>query len=196
MPFIVESSRPNLPTPRRIARQKGWLGRRVEFYTDALRLGGERFGLLLGIGGLAIGITISWLFTWLLGLALPWALVIVLAASLLMATEGAYRLWDNADKWASHLYPSWELLQDRADVLRAYGEANTADRDWPRFLSLYVASHRPATLWDFDLAQKLGVPLTISRDSLRRPANADEYFAIADAFEDAARRWREAERTL
>jgi hypothetical protein len=96
---------------------------------------------------------------------------------------------------ATLLYPSWELLQDRADVLRAYGDANITGRDWATFRSLYIASHRVATLADFDLAERIGFPLSVNREFLRNPKDESDYYAIADAFEEAASRLKQDERS-
>ncbi|MGH3021219.1 MAG: hypothetical protein ACRDNR_13855 [Gaiellaceae bacterium] len=140
-----------------------------------------------------IGVTVAWVLVFLTDLEWAWAIAIVLAVLLLIALEGGYRLWDAADKTATRYLPTWELLQDRADILRALYDANAQGRIWAEFLGIYMAGHRPAAQRDFDMAVTVGFPLVLERDALSRPSGPDDFLAIVSAFEAAASEWREAE---
>jgi hypothetical protein len=181
-------ARPTGPFPT------GPLQRRRVFLGAALRLGRERFGWVIGLASLAFGVTLSGLITWLLGLDWPWALAIVLGTILVVGMEGAYRAWDRADRWVTTLHPTWEFLQDQADTLRAMSDANPATSDWPGFLRQYIPTYRLAAQANYDMAETVGFSLSIPREALRRPANLEEFEAIADAFEEAAQRWKAMER--
>jgi hypothetical protein len=126
-----------------------------------------------------------------------WAAAVVLAVLLVVFLVGAYLEWHEAYGAAIRFWPTWEVPQDRADTLRALYEANYGNADatdWKRFVQQYIGSHREAAQRDFDTCETVGHRLAIERDDLRNPATPDAFTHIADAFQDAADRWKAAER--
>src|SRR5688572_24642909 len=119
MPYLVlPEPRPGTPRPRRPWRG-GAFRRRFAFLGAALKLGGGGLWAVLNVLGVAVGVTVAWILTRLADWDWSWAITAGLAVLLLIIWEGSYRMWDAADKAATYFRPTWELLQDRADILRA-----------------------------------------------------------------------------
>lgn len=141
-----------------------------------------------------------------LGLAWPWPLVAVLAALLLVLGRGSYEVWDEADHEATRWTPNWEICLDRATDIRALyrtRQFSLGDGENPRpldhfnaaeradLLATYMSNQFQAAQRAYDYASEAGFPLNLEREALREPTIVT-LPGIADAFDDAARRWRES----
>jgi hypothetical protein len=183
----------NLPPPPR-PRKGGPFRQRAEFLGTVLLAGGTRLTSAVGLVSLVVGVTVVGLLRAFAGLPWPWAVVIALAVVLLVIAEGAFRLWADTYDVAVRFIPTWQRTQDRADILRTWHDANAPSYPWTQFRTQYVTGHRQAAQEDYDTAETAGFPLTLTRDDLREPADWQAALAIADAFDEAAERWKEAER--
>jgi hypothetical protein len=154
---------------------RGVLGARVAVVT--VLIGGSVVTYTLAAGELPLLSAIA------VGIALVFVLFLL----------GACSLFRRAYAAAVRFAPSWERLQQRADTLWALYEAESGSENHAAFRARFAASHSVAAQQDLDNAAKAGYPLIgITRDEIRR-ATLSDLPTIAQAFDEAAGRFRKVE---
>jgi hypothetical protein len=178
---------------------------RAQFVGFALMRGAMAFGGKLAfLSGLVGGSVLTYVL-FIADLSLPWILVAVLAALLATFAVGAYQFWDEAYRVALRLTPTWEYMQNEADVLRALTTEYCYDASGAlvephevsperrvAFQRQYMAGFMASARENFDRVRSAGYDLNFDRERIGS-AQIEDVVELAAAFEDVAQRWREEE---
>lgn len=172
----------------------------VAFVRGAMTFGGK----LAAISGFVGGSVLTYA-VFVGHLALPWILLIALAIVGVVFGLGAYNLWDHADRAARLYYPSWEQVQAYAHRIQALtGEYTGEHEGKPRstveldetrrtqFRARYAAGLRMQARIEYDRASSAGFRPDFPAEKLSS-LEIEDAITLADALEEAATRWREAE---
>lgn len=174
----------------KVSGRARWWG----FVRVAMRLGSRQIVVALGTLGTLVGVSAMAGLTIVVELPAAWA---VSAAAVLLGVmfgTGAYQAWSDAAIAVYRFMPTWEQLQDRADLLETLLDTREPG-DWDEFVAQsWIGGHRDAARADFDMAATAGFPLRgVDRNDLRKPSR-ETYESLIRGFREAAATWRADER--